>query len=77
MKNNSLAMLATISIVLGLASLIGYIDPAVCTVEQSEAFVSCEQAASQHIAGFLGFTLFGAGTLLAGYLRNKTRSAAG
>lgn len=76
MKNNSLAMLATISIVLGLASLVGYIDPAVCTVEQSEAFVSCEQAASQHILGFLGFTIFGAGTLLAGYLRSKRKTSA-
>ncbi|MEN9287472.1 MAG: hypothetical protein RLZ88_142, partial [Actinomycetota bacterium] len=35
MKNNTLAMLATISLVLGLASLIGYIDPAVCEGRQS------------------------------------------
>jgi hypothetical protein len=73
MKNNSLAMLATISLVLGLASLIGYIDPAVCTVEQSASFMTCEQAAAQHIWGFWGFTAFGIVTLVGGRIRNAMK----
>lgn len=47
MKNNSLAMLATIGAVLSLASLIGYIDPAVCVVEPAANFATCESVAHQ------------------------------
>jgi hypothetical protein len=46
-KNNSLAMLATIGAVLALASMIGYIDPAVCVVEPAQNFASCESVAQQ------------------------------
>ncbi len=69
MKNNTLAMLATISIVLGIASLIGYIDPAVCEGRQSGAFITCEQAAAQSIAGFWGFSAFGILVWVFGTLR--------
>jgi hypothetical protein len=74
MKNNSLAMLATVSIVLGLASMIGYIDPAVCAGNQDQVFITCQQAADQHIAGFIGFTAFGLVTLIFGTIRSRIRS---
>ena len=73
MKNNTLAMLATISIVLGLANLIGYIDPAVCKGRQSGAFITCEQAAAQHIGGFWIFSGIGAAVLIAGSVREALR----
>ncbi|MEY3537895.1 MAG: hypothetical protein RL645_709 [Actinomycetota bacterium] len=80
MKNNTLAMLATISLVLGLASLIGYIDPAVCEGRQSGTFITCEQAAAQHVAGFWGFTAFGVvvlavGTIRAAFKRRAAKTA--
>ncbi|MFM6971672.1 MAG: hypothetical protein ACKOWH_03675 [Rhodoluna sp.] len=74
MKNNTLAMLATISIVLGLASIIGYIDPAVCAGSAPQEFITCEQAATQHLLGFAGFTSFGVITLLLGTIRNRAQS---
>jgi hypothetical protein len=76
MKNNTLAMIATIALVLGPASLIGYIDPAVCKGLPTSEFISCDAAAAQHIWGFWGFTIFGAATLLIGYLRNKKKAKA-
>lgn len=77
MKNNTLAMLATISIVLGIASLIGYIDPAVCEGRQSGAFITCEQAAAQSIAGFWGFSAFGIAVLAFGTIRAAVRRRKG
>ena len=74
MKNNTLAMVATISIGLGLASIIGYIDPAVCAGNKEQVFITCEQAATQHLGGFIGFTAFGVVTLIAGTVRNRIRS---
>lgn len=74
MKNNTLAMIATISIVLGLASIIGYIDPAVCPPSSGDVFITCEQAANQHLAGFIGFTVFGAVTLIVGTIRYRLSS---
>ncbi|MEY4321892.1 MAG: hypothetical protein RL167_620 [Actinomycetota bacterium] len=76
MKNNTLAMIATIALVLGPASLIGYIDPAVCKGLPTSEFISCDAAAAQHIWGFWGFTIFGAATLLMSYLRNKKKAKA-
>jgi hypothetical protein len=73
-KNNTLAMIATISIVLGLASMIGYIDPAVCEGSQTQAFVTCEEAAAQHLGGFFGFTAFGVVTLVVGTIRSRMRA---
>lgn len=74
MKNNTLAMIATISIVLGLATMIGYLDPAVCADSNSDAFVSCSEASSQHLWAFAGFTAFGVVTLVAGTIRNRIRA---
>lgn len=74
MKNNTLAMIATISIVLGLATMIGYIDPAVCTDSNADAFVSCNQAAAQHLWAFAGFTSFGVITLVMGTVRSRLLS---
>lgn len=75
MKNNTLAMIATVALVLGPASMIGYIDPAVCSGLPASDFVSCEAAAAQHLWAFAGFTIFGAGTLLISYLRFKKQNA--
>lgn len=74
MKNNSLAMVATISLVAALASLIGYIDPTVCAASQSEGFVTCKEAAQQHIWGFWGFATFGILTLVGGYIRSRIKN---
>jgi hypothetical protein len=71
MKNNSLAMVATISLAMGLASIIGYVDPGVCVVQGAEAYGSCEAIASQHIWGFVGFTSFGVLTFIIGAIRNR------
>lgn len=71
MKNNSLAMVATISIVIALANLIGYIDPAVCRGLPKGEFMTCEQAATQHILGFWGFAIFGVFTLVGGTIRSR------
>ena len=66
MKNNSLAMIAVVAIALGIASIVGYIDPAVCAERPSNGFITCEQAAAQHLWGFIGFTGFGVLTLVGG-----------
>jgi hypothetical protein len=73
MKNNSLAMLATISIAMGLASIIGYVEPSACVVSSADAFQSCEEVANQHIWGFVGFTSFGVLTFLFGLIRSRRR----
>ncbi len=74
MKNNTLAMVATISLIVGVASLIGYIDPAVCPTNVEQAFITCQQSASEHIWGFVGFTAFGLVTLVVGTISNRRRS---
>lgn len=74
MKNNTLAMLATISLVLSVAMLISYIDPAVCAGSGIQDSSTCSQAASEHIWGFIGFFAFGAITLVGGAIRNKLRA---
>ena len=62
-------MLATIALVAALASMIGYIDPAVCEGIKSDGFVTCEQAAQQHIWGFWGFLGFGVLVLVGGAIK--------
>ena len=71
MKNNTLAMLATISLALSVATLISYIDPAVCAGSQLESIENCTQAANQHLLGSLAFFTLGAGTLIAGSIRTR------
>jgi hypothetical protein len=74
MKNNTLAMLATISLVLSVALLISYIDPTVCAGSQIQNLETCTQLANEHIWGFIGFFAFGALTLIGGSIRNRIRS---
>ena len=74
MKNNSLAMIATVSLALSLASMIGYIDPAVCEASQSQGFITCKEAADQHIWAAVGFASFGVVTLITGTVRNRLRA---
>lgn len=71
MKNNTLAMLATISLVFSVATLIGYVDPAVCAGSQIQDLETCQQEAASHLWVFAGFFSFGAITLIVGALKNK------
>ena len=72
-KNNTLAMLATISLAVSVAILISYIDPAVCVGSGIESLETCTQLANEHIWGFVGFFSFGAVTLLVGTIRNRSK----
>ena len=74
MKNNTMAMLATISIAVSFAMLISYIDPAVCVGSGIQTLENCTQLANEHIWGFVGFFSFGAITLVVGTIRNRIRS---
>jgi hypothetical protein len=73
MKNNTLAMLATISLALSFAILIGYIDPAVCAGAGIQNLDACTQAANEHLLAFAVFFSFGAITLLSGAIRDVIR----
>jgi hypothetical protein len=72
-KNNTLAMLATISLALSFAILIGYIDPAVCAGSGIQDLEACTQAANEHLIAFAAFFAFGAITLSSGVIRNVIR----
>jgi hypothetical protein len=74
MKNNTLAMVATIAIALSIASLIGYVEPTACTVVPPEGFPTCEETASQRLWTAGGLFAFGALTLLFGTLRSKRKA---
>ncbi len=50
-KNNSMAMIATVALVGMLASAIGYFSPDYCTVPQSDDWTSCEAIAQQRNIG--------------------------
>lgn len=54
-SNNSMAMLATISLVAVLASAIGFFSPDTCTVEQIDGWTSCAAIAQQRHLGAWGF----------------------
>ena len=73
MKNNTLAMLATISLAVSLALLISYIDPAVCAGSGIQSLETCTQLANEHIWGFVGFFAFGVVTIVVGTLRNRSK----
>ena len=73
MKNNTLAMVATIAIALSIASLIGYVEPTACTVVPPDGFPTCEETASQRLWTAGGLFLFGAITLLVGTLRSRRK----
>ena len=76
MKNNSMAMLALISLVVALASLIGYVDPATCPIQNSQGWATCEQAAAQHLWIFWIFGGFGVLTFAGSFLIRKFKKAA-
>ena len=63
MKNNSLAMLATVAGVGVLAWWVGFFDPETCSPDvQLEGWTSCEQIANQQGIAFwllVGIVLFG------------------
>ena len=73
MKNNTLAMVATIAIALSIASLIGYVEPTACTVVPPEGFPTCEETASQRLWTAAGLFAFGAVTLVVGTIRSKRK----
>jgi hypothetical protein len=50
-KNNSLAMIATVCLVGILASAIGFFSPDFCTVPQQDDWTSCEAIAQQRNIG--------------------------
>jgi hypothetical protein len=50
-KNNSLAMLATVALVGMLASAIGFFSPEYCTVKQQNDWTSCAAIAQQRTVG--------------------------
>jgi len=50
-KNNSLAMIATVALVGILASAIGFFSPGYCTVPQQDDWTSCEAIAQQRNIG--------------------------
>jgi hypothetical protein len=52
-KNNSMAMIATVALVGMLASAIGFFSPDYCTVPQSNDWTSCEAIAQQRTIGFI------------------------
>ncbi|MBJ7281287.1 MAG: hypothetical protein JHD31_05435 [Rhodoluna sp.] len=64
-KNNSLAMIATVALVGMLASAIGFFSPDYCTVAQQDDWTSCQAIADQRAIGtivlfiscLIGFTL--------------------
>ncbi len=72
-KNNSMAMLATVSLVGILASFIGFFDPETCIENQAEGCVSCESIAEQRNLG--SWLLLGASALGFGvsFARRKKR----
>jgi hypothetical protein len=72
-KNNSWAMIATISAVAALASMIGYIDPAVCVVEAASPWMSCEAIAAKTLTLFWGLASLSAISFVA-YLVQKRRT---
>ena len=74
MKNNTMAMLALITLVAAPASLVGYIDPKTCPIQAEDVFATCQQAADQHIWGFWIFALFGVGTFAISFIRRRLAS---
>jgi hypothetical protein len=62
LQNNSMAMLATVSIVGVLASVLGFFDPSTCIDVQAEGWTSCEAIAEQRRLGswfLLGLSILG------------------
>jgi len=73
MKNNTLAMLATISLVMSVAMLISYISPQVCAENGYTDLQTCTQVANERLLMIGGFFAFGAITLIGGAIRARIR----
>jgi hypothetical protein len=73
MKNNTLAMLATISLVMSVAMLISYISPQVCAENGHTDLQTCTQVANERLLMIGGFFAFGAITLIGGAVRARIR----
>ena len=61
-KNNSMAMVATIAVVGVVASVIGLFDPSTCVQAQSDDWTSCANIARDRQIGFwilLGVSVLG------------------
>jgi hypothetical protein len=61
-SNNSMAMLATVSVVGVFASTLGFFNADLCTVEQLEGWTSCAAIEQQrHLGGiaFLALSIIG------------------
>ena len=71
MKNNTLAMLATISLAFSVATLLAYVDPLVCAGSQIQDLATCTNAAQQNLTAFAIFFGFGALTLIASAVRSR------
>ena len=52
-KNNTLAMLATISLAVSVAILISYIDPTVCAGSGIQSLDTCTQLSNEHILSLI------------------------
>lgn len=73
MKNNTLAMLGTISLVMSVAMLLSYISPAVCAGSGLTDLETCTQIANERLIMAGGFFAFGAITLVGGAIRSRNR----
>jgi hypothetical protein len=73
MKNNSLAMMALIALVGAPAALIGYIDPKTCP-PQNSGFMTCQQAADQHVWLFWILASFGVLTFVTDFVLRRLRA---
>ena len=75
MRNNSLAMLATITAVGILAWAIGFFDPETCTPDiQQTGWTSCESIAAERNLAFALFVLVTLGIVLFLWLRSYKKS---
>ena len=73
MKNNTLAMLATISLVMSVAMLISYISPQVCAGSGITDLETCTRIANERLLMIGAFFAFGAITLIGGAIRARIR----
>ncbi|MFM7014533.1 MAG: hypothetical protein ACKOXT_06085 [Actinomycetota bacterium] len=72
MKNNSLAMLATVALAGLVALLLGYFDVGSCVVPDVEGIASCQDIANQRTwAGWILFTVALVGFTVSAIRRKK------
>jgi hypothetical protein len=72
-KNNSMAMVATVALVGVFASIIGIFDPSTCVDVQADGWTSCESIArDRQIGSWILLTLSAIGFALS-FVRRKKR----